>query len=529
MAWEIEEDASSSAPSSSSWKEEKPRSFTDSALETANDFGRAVSNAATFGMANRAKAYIETLKEGGPGTYDASLEDQVKRSEQARERSPYASVAGDVYGSLAIPGFGAEAAAARLGGGLLARGVAYGGTGALTGALQGAGGTYTGNPSDYLENAGVGAAIGAPLGAVGGAMFGARPRVSAAETPSAARLATERTGAYDHLEQLPARYQRPAFAQRADDVETALRRENYYNAPGTDGGSPRTFRTVEQMREPPTAVSPVNGQQRLFVSPADIDQVRKGVTGDRIAGASPTDRASARIVRQNIDDFLQNPPPGSVVPGTEAAAREASTVSRRAHELHGGYKRVQFMDEMVANAERQAGSTHSGLNLRNELQKAVKSRLAEKEGASQFSRAGFNDAERAALDTFTRGQGATSRTLGYFDKVLGGGGGLGALATGVGGGGLASNYFKDDPGTGAAIGGGAALTGLALRLLGNRRAAGDINRLREMIGQRNPLYQARAARAGTVPGPGSRPAAAKAVRDAITTAIMRQALRPGEE
>src|SRR4051812_12555542 len=209
MAWEIEEDTSSSAPSgsapsSSSWKEEQPRSLTESALETANDFGRAVSNAATFGMANRLKGLIS-----GTGT-----DEQARLSEVARERSPYASVAGDVYGSLAIPGFGAEAAAARLGGGLLARGAAYGGTGALTGALQGAGNTYTGNPSDYLENAGVGAAIGAPLGAVGGAVFGARPRVSAAETPSAARLATERTGAYDHLEQLPARYQRPAFAQR---------------------------------------------------------------------------------------------------------------------------------------------------------------------------------------------------------------------------------------------------------------------------------------------------------------------------
>src|SRR3954464_8993905 len=116
MAWEIEEDASSSAPtgstpSSSSWKEEQPRSFTDSALETANDFGRAVSNAATFGMANRLKGYIS-----GTGT-----DEQARLSEVARERSPIASTAGDVYGAFAVPGLGAENLAARMGGRVLAR------------------------------------------------------------------------------------------------------------------------------------------------------------------------------------------------------------------------------------------------------------------------------------------------------------------------------------------------------------------------------------------------------------------------
>jgi hypothetical protein len=279
------------------------------------------------------------------------------------------------------------------------------------------------------------------------------------------------------------------------------------------------------MRAPPTAVSSVTGDPRLFISPRDIDQVRKGVTGDRIAGASPTDQASSRIVRRAIDDFIQNPPQGAVVPGTEAAARQASAVSRRAHELHGGYKRVQFMEEMRANAERQAGSTHSGLNLRNELQKAVKNRLAEKEGASQFSRAGFNAAERAALDRFTRGQGMVSQSLGYADKYLGGGGGLGALAAGAAGGGVAGQYFKDDPEAGLAVGLGTSGTGLALRMLGNRRANASINDITNLIAQRNPLYQARAARAGTVPGPGS-PRVAKAVRDAVALQLIKQKVAP---
>src|SRR6185436_465270 len=143
-------------------------------LDTANDFGRAVSNAATFGMANRLKGYIS-----GTGT-----DEQARLSEEARQRSPYASVVGDVYGSFAIPSLGAGGLAARMGGGALARAGAYGATGAVTGAAAGAGNTYTGNPADYLTNAGIGAAISAPLGAVGGAAFGRGPAVTRAETPT---------------------------------------------------------------------------------------------------------------------------------------------------------------------------------------------------------------------------------------------------------------------------------------------------------------------------------------------------------
>ena len=143
-------------------------------LDTANDFGRAVSNAATFGMANRIKGYIS-----GTGT-----DEQARLSEEARKRSPYASIAGDVYGSFAVPTLGAGGLAARMGGGALARGVAYGLTGAATGAAQGAGGTYSGELPDYIKNAVVGGALGGAFGSVGGAAFGQRPAVSAAQVPT---------------------------------------------------------------------------------------------------------------------------------------------------------------------------------------------------------------------------------------------------------------------------------------------------------------------------------------------------------
>jgi hypothetical protein len=214
-----------------------------------------------------------------------------------------------------------------------------------------------------------------------------------------------------------------------------------------------------------------------------------------------------------------------VAPGTETAARQASNISRTAHELHGGFKRTQMMEDLVSNARDTAGATHSGLNLRNELQKAVRSRLALKEGQNQFTKAGYNADEVAALTRFSRGQGAVSRGLSYADKYLGGGGGLGALAATTAGGAGASHYFKDDPEAGALVGGAAGLTGLGLRLVGNRRAANNIRDLTDLIAQRNPLYRARANAAPIVPGRGS-PVLAKAARDAITTEIIKQQQEP---
>jgi hypothetical protein len=87
---------------------------------------------------------------------------------------------------------------------------------------------------------------------------------------------------------------------------------------------------------------------------------------------------------------------------------------------------------------------------------------------------------------------------------------------------MGGKYLGGDDSNGLAAGLGTSGAGLALRMIGNRRATADINRIRELISQRNPLYQARVAVNPMVPGPGS-PLAAKAVRDAATNAILAQA------
>jgi len=142
--------------------------------QTADDAVRAAANAITFGMADR----LAGLTSAG-GT-----DEQVRLSEEARKRSPYASIAGDVGGAVMLPGIGGRQLAARYGGGLLARGAGYGAEGAVLGAAQGAGNTYTGKPIDYITSAGTGGLMGGVLGAGMGAAFGPRGGMrSSAEVP----------------------------------------------------------------------------------------------------------------------------------------------------------------------------------------------------------------------------------------------------------------------------------------------------------------------------------------------------------
>jgi len=478
--------------------------------QTADDTVRAAANAITFGMADRLAGYA-----GGTGT-DA----EVARSEAARARSPYASVVGDVAGSMAVPGFGAEALAARYGAGALARAGAYGATGAATGAAQGAGNTYTGDMPDYIRNAAVGGVLGGALGAAGGAVFGRGPSRSAARVPTEEELFAAKNTGYGALSRNGARYEQPALHDVGNQTEQQLLADRYHWR-----DSPGTWRGIEEARGG-GAPGQLNTGPSAPVSPGDIDFIVRGLNRIPKTEATATDRASAGILKRNLNDFIENPPPGAVLPGTEREAAVAATLARNARGDYGGYKRTQALNELISNAQNTAGATYSGLNLQAELRKGVRSFVKEKGGESPATKAMFNEPEVAALRAYTRPAGVTNM-LRYTSNALGGGGGIGApiaaAAYGTGGG-IAGQYFKDDPGTAGAVGLMAPVIGTGLRMIGNRRANTELEQLRNMIAQRTPLYDYHASMSGTVPGAGS-PRTAKAVRDALALELLKQQTR----
>jgi hypothetical protein len=492
--------------------------------QTTDDTVRSTANAATFGMADRFAGAMEGLTTGKG--YTAGVDEQVKLSEDARKRSPYASIGGDVAGSLAVPGFGAARLAARYGGGALARALAYGGTGAATGAVQGAGTTYSGELGDYARNALIGGALGGTLGAAGGAVFGRGPATPRAAAPTSEQLHDAAQANYGALARSQAAYEPGAFARAADDVENRLLADRYHWR-----DSPATWRAIEEMRAGGNP-GQLNTGANALVDPAAIEWVRKGINRIPQGEARATDRASGEIVKDALDDFIIRPPPGAVLPGA-ANAREAARATERALEARGnwaGHKRVEAVDDLITNAANTTGATHSGLNLQNELRKGVRTFVKQKGGESPASRGGFNEAEIGALTDYTRGTSATNLLRGA-SAAMGGGGGIGipvASAAFGAGGGAAGQYFKDDPSLGTALGVMTPLAGMALRRAGNRRADREINEMRDMIARRTPMYNYRQMNnPGTVPGAGS-PRIAKGTRDALALELMKQ-MRPDQQ
>jgi hypothetical protein len=481
------------------------------ALQTTDDAVRAAANAMSFGMADRLAGYM-----GGEGT-DA----EVKKSEQARERSPVASTVGDVAGSAAIPGLGAESLAARWGGGALGRAGAYGVTGAATGAAQGAGNTYSGDTPDYVRNAMIGGALGGAFGGIGGAAFGGRPAVSAAATPTVPELQAFKTGAYNALNANPVRYDAMHLANRGDALEQRFATDP--NARFFRRDNPGTFGALDEMRQPYAAAVRAGPAAVADLGTADIDFIRKGINRIPPSAERAPDRESGRLVKRALDDFIENPPPGAVMPGYAGAARQAAAQGQLARESNAAYKRAQLSETMRSNAENRAASNYSGLNLENELRKEYRTLLNtdKRTGVSGAQRAGYSPDEINRFQNFVSGTDTPGRNaLRWAAKTAGGGSGLGALAAaGVGGGAYAS-YASDDPRWLGAIG--LPLAGLGMRTAGNRIALRNANSIDQMVRQNSPLFTRRAAVAPMVPGPGSAPGAAKAARDAVALELMKQ-------
>jgi hypothetical protein len=511
MAWEAtDETVAVGGAGPGGWSEEQPTTWWDRAkgvAQTTDDAMRAAANAVSFGMADRLAGYM-----GGEGT-DA----EVKKSETARERSPYASVAGDVAGAVALPGIGGRQLAARYGSGLGARALGYGAEGAVIGGAQGAGNTYTGNVGDYVSNAAKGATMGGILGAAGGAAFGPRPPVTTARTPSTPRLELEKNADYANLRNSGARYEPAPFAQRADDLEAQLRAERF-----GPRDHPGAWRALEEMRGGGGAQTAHLGANAI-IDPGNIDWIHKGLNRIPQTAERAGDREAAGIIKRSMNDFMENPPPGAVLAGTEPQAALAAALTARARGNNAAFRRGQKMDEMIANAGDKAGANFSGLNLENELRKPVAAYIKQTKGQSAASKAGHSPEEIEAMRRFSRGSGLTNLLRGT-SATLGGGSGLGfTTALGVyGGGGLMASHYKDDPDMLGAIGLTAPFLGLGLRRWGNARANASIERMADTIRQRSPLYADRVAAAPMTTPSRLRGQAVQSGRDALALELQKQ-------
>jgi hypothetical protein len=510
------------------------RPFLTRADEAAGDAIRGFTNAVTFGNMDRIAGGMNYLTGRGgpqnlsdlvtgvrpPQSYEEGVNQQVKLSEEAQKRSPYATLGGELVGGVALPGFGAEALATRWGNTALntarearnARLAAYGTVGAATGAAQGAGNTYTGNAADYGVNALIGGAFGGVLGSALGGAVGPRPRVSAAKTPTTDETYAARDFAYDKLRANPAWYENPYLA----DVGDKVARDTAHYTP-TD--IPATRHAIDRLRA--SIEVPGGGN-----TPAEIESIRAGINAIPKGPERAADRRAGYEVKKAINEFYANPPLGAVRVGDKPFAADAAETADLARKLHGAGRRGETFDNILHNAELATNRPGGTGSYADHVWSGVRGlETADRPGAMP-KLAGYSDAEKAALERIAY-PGFGQRALRTAGTMLGGGthGAINPVtlaAGGAGTGGAIASYLGADPTTGAVMGAAGPLAGLAMRSGSNRMALKAIKDAYDIIHQSNPLYDYRVLTSGTKSGGGLPPTTNDAVRNAIAATIVKR-------
>jgi hypothetical protein len=230
----------------------------------------------------------------------------------------------------------------------------------------------------------------------------------------------------------------------------------------TQGFRPRVnqgasvFDTVRELKNAP---GPVSVQ--------DIDSVRKalGVVGK--SGIPTPDSVAANKAISHIDNFLPNLNQSDLLAGDAAAAND---ILRNARGNWAAAKRSNMLTDKIDAAELQAASANSGHNIENALRQRVRSILT----SPKLSR-GLSAEERSAMESFVRGS-TSANVMRHVSNLLGGGGGLGSIASG------AAGFFAGGP-FGALA---APTTGVALKALNNMNAGQKVRALDTLIRSRSP-------------------------------------------
>lgn len=220
-----------------------------------------------------------------------------------------------------------------------------------------------------------------------------------------------------------------------------------------------------------------------------LDQIPKGgfVTGQnlqslrrafgRAAGTiDPTEGAAALLAINHLDRFVETLPSKVVRVGDSAAA---AAIWKDARGNYAAAKRSERISEAAERAGRQADAANSGMNIGNATRQRIKSILD-----SPKARRGFSDAELDQMRQIVKGSfsGNVTRRVG---NLLGGGGGLGAVAAGALG---AATGFAAHGLSGAAVGEVLApAIGYGMKRISNAITAKEVDNLDKLIRSRSPL------------------------------------------
>lgn len=271
--------------------------------------------------------------------------------------------------------------------------------------------------------AGVAGALGGLAGGIGVERAITRPAVAA--RPTRAQIDNETNALYRRPELGQVRIHGNEAARFADQTQVGIDRGTI---PGMRGAVPahdadRTFRVLDRLRNPGVGAGPHE------VRIDDLDGVRR-ILGEYAGEVGPNFRPTpnaraAMAARTAIDDFLANLNQNQLSSGN---AQVASGILREARaSAQAGFK-IAKVERILEQARNTAAATHSGGNLENEIYKKVRTYLNNPEKHLR----GWSQDEIEALRRVL--PSLAESVLRRGGKLLGGGGGLGQLASGSAGG-----------------------------------------------------------------------------------------------
>lgn len=302
--------------------------------------------------------------------------------------------------------------------------------------------------------AGIVGAIGGLAGGMGIERAVTRPAVAA--RPTRADVASQTDALYARPELKGVQIAPNPVGKFVDDLKVKIDQNV-----AADFDAERTFKMLDKIKTgAPTSIQ-------------DLERVRKRLgeyAGELTPNFKPTPNARAAMTaRQEIDDFLANLQQPQLMAGNAQAA--SSILGEARATAQQGFK-MDKIARWVRDAEIDATKSHSGGNLENVIYQKIATALKNPEKHLR----GWSKDEVAALKRVMPNLAESILRRG--GKLLGGGGGLGQLASGAAGGSMLG--FPGMVGLPA--------LGMGMNKVGSAIASRKLNNVTDLLAANTPQY-----------------------------------------
>lgn len=236
------------------------------------------------------------------------------------------------------------------------------------------------------------------------------------EAPTVDALKAAASAGYDRMRDMGVDYSSDAVKTMANSIQAGLEQDGVIKEL-----APKSFAVLDKLQNPPSgSVAPLSG----------LEAARRAFNNAGKDFTNPTDQLAAQRAREGIDQFIIGSDPTTVAAGP---AQEAAQALQDARGNYAAAKRSDTINGVQDAAELSAAAANSGQNLGNSIRQRVKSVLL-----SPKKSAGFSDDEIDQLRSVVEGSTAANASR-YVGNLLGGGGGLGGMLTGVAGAGIGAS------------------------------------------------------------------------------------------